>query len=638
MCSGPRGGVSIGRLPFSAADRGSEPRFTKLEGGDIGLDAPYSYSVMAIMDVTTFRSVAVGDVHNDGWQDVLVSSESGAALFANQGGGSFIRQALGVEGLQDLLVVNASLVDLDDDGWLDLYLASYTDGNWIVYNREGVFSGSPLVRLPNRAGAVISPAASFGDPDRDGDLDIAIGNWSYDGIRGVPQTNPESQNVLLRNGSAGFDVEGLPGAPGATYSALFTDFTGDGLPDLAMSNDHGVPDHFYLGDGGGGLRLIKRADEIIPYTGRQSMGFHTADIDNDLRPEMYISNVSGRGGDTELRLQAQGEMDCDDFTSPLAVSKCHDIATVHTLINTSRRRRDLTVCEEVGETFQDDCLAVHLVDIAFRRGDPSLCNSYPDGWERLADICRRSAASKHSGKFGGAQPGPDLPPVIMGTNVLLTPSDDGPMVDRAKHFGIEVGGWTWNAKFADLDDNGLQDLFVANGTLASSLREPNLLYLQESPGTFTDRTAALGVGSFMPAGGYAYIDIENAGDVDIVLAPAVGPLLVYRNDLSRGNAIDFELRDHVGNRFGIGSTVIIRYGRDGQQQQMRELQSGGGHLSFDSPVLHFGLGDVDQVNRVEVLWSTGERTALEGPFAAGARYVLTRTATGTVENATSASQ
>jgi len=84
------------------------------------------------------------------------------------------------------------------------------------------------------------------------------------------------------------------------------------------------------------------------------------------------------------------------------------------------------------------------------------------------------------------------------------------------------------------------------------------------------------------------------------------------------------LRDHEGNRFGIGSKIIIRGGEDGQDAQLVEIQSGGGFISFDPAVAHFGLGTADSIDSIEILWSTGERSVLQGPFAAGAHYVVTR--------------
>jgi hypothetical protein len=87
---------------------------------------------------------------------------------------------------------------------------------------------------------------------------------------------------------------------------------------------------------------------------------------------------------------------------------------------------------------------------------------------------------------------------------------------------------------------------------------------------------------------YTYVDIENDGDLDIV------------------------------------TTGHIYYGENKERHQVRETKSGGGFLSFDPPVAHFGLGKYDRVNKVEVMWSTGEKTTIDKEFLANKRYAITR--------------
>ena len=92
---------------------------------------------------------------------------------------------------------------------------------------------------------------------------------------------------------------------------------------------------------------------------------------------------------------------------------------------------------------------------------------------------------------------------------------------------------------------------------------------------------------------------------------------------STANRIVVELRDQVGNRFGIGSKILLHYA-GGTRHQMREIQASGGFLSFDAPIAYFGLGDAQRVERIEVQWSTGERTELTGDFSTGGRYIIHR--------------
>ena len=123
---------------------------------------------------------------------------------------------------------------------------------------------------------------------------------------------------------------------------------------------------------------------------------------------------------------------------------------------------------------------------------------------------------------------------------------------------------------------------------------------------------------------FSVVDLDNDGDLDLVTNAVNGPLRVFRNNAQSRRALSVELRDHRGNRFGIGSKVEIHYGENGGRHQVRELKAGGGFLSYDPPIAHFGLDAFEEVARIEVLWSTGERSVLEGPFAADARYRVER--------------
>ncbi len=175
-----------------------------------------------------------------------------------------------------------------------------------------------------------------------------------------------------------------------------------------------------------------------------------------------------------------------------------------------------------------------------------------------------------------------------------------------------------------MNNDEWQDLFVVNGEFASSTRESNIFFLNKNGAGFEDATETFGLESFMATTSYSYVDIDNDGDLDIVVVPVWGPVAIYLNDVGGRNAIAFEIRDDVGNHFGIGTKIIIHYGPDGGRQQLRELQAGGGFVSYDAPIVHFGLGQFDSVDFVEIRWSTDETTIVHADVAAGARYVLTR--------------
>ena len=252
---------------------------------------------------------------------------------------------------------------------------------------------------------------------------------------------------------------------------------------------------------------------------------------------------------------------------------------------------------------------------------PEYCESLARGWPLLADICRQYFVPIES-------PSPELQeqaiPSVRNRNILFARNESGRYEDHAKVLGIEHAGWAWNAKFADLDNDEWQDLFVVTGGLFARLRHPSAFFRNLGGKGFANRTEEAGLHSWLDTLAYTYTDMDNDGDLDMIVVPTAGPVSLYRNNNQLGRAIAFELRDRTGNRFGIGSRISIHYGNG--RHQMRDIQASGGFLSFDAPIAYFGLGDYQAIDRVEVVWSTGETSVLSEPLAAGARYRITRDA------------
>ena len=185
---------------------------------------------------------------------------------------------------------------------------------------------------------------------------------------------------------------------------------------------------------------------------------------------------------------------------------------------------------------------------------------------------------------------------------------------------------SWNAKFADLDNDEWQDIYVATGELIhwGNVFQPNIFFHNYEGQYFQAEQEEFGLEDVGITPSYTYIDIDNDGDLDIVSAPINEPLKIFINNETNNNSITFEFRDKKGNHFGIGNKVYIYYGKNNERYQVRQIKSGGGFLSFDSPITHFGLGQYDRVNKVKIVWSTGEKTTLDKEFLANKKYVITR--------------
>ncbi|HKV43030.1 MAG TPA: CRTAC1 family protein [Blastocatellia bacterium] len=190
----------------------------------------------------------------------------------------------------------------------------------------------------------------------------------------------------------------------------------------------------------------------------------------------------------------------------------------------------------------------------------------------------------------------------------------------------------WGTKFFDYDNDGWADLFVANGHVypqTEVYRQPRLLYRNNSDGTFSEISARFGPALTEPrvSRGAAFGDIDNDGDVDVVVTDLDDYPQVLRND--GGNANNSVLIKTVGvksNRDGIGARVKVV---SGDLSQIDEVRSGGSYLSQNDLRLHFGLGKRTKIDLIEVHWPSGAVDKIAG---AGVNRILTvREGKGLVE-------
>jgi uncharacterized membrane protein YraQ (UPF0718 family) len=614
-------GIEISATQLKPPVAGSGPLFKRVLGAEVGIDQPYQFSVLRwSQPFSEFGGIASGDVNNDGWADVVVSSQSGAYLYANVNG-NFEQQEIDIPGLHDQFVANVALVDIDNDGWLDLVYSTYRNGTYLVYNNQGVFSVENQVQLPNQKDAWVSAAVGFGDLDEDGRLDIVLGNWTLGSAlsrQNIGRTT--SRNVVLMNRSSGFEMSELAGPDGETLTVLLSDWNDDGHLDLIVGNDFAVPDIYYIGDGKGGMQLVTKGDGIIPVSALLTMSATTADINNDLKPEIYIGNVSG----TDHSKMARIPNICADSEGTALHDECVEVRGNQQLMNTSLSSNDPLMCTEFKDSnLVEQCVGMHLNLKSWWKNDPESCHMLQGKLPALSTICEeffRVEDKPIKGAFDNL-----IPQGARRANVLLVPDGNGGFVDQALEFNLREAGWVWNAKFADLDQDEWKDIYIVNGYFNENTqpaRESNHYFHNNQGKGFVDETQAQGMQLFAETAAYTYVDIDNDGDLDILSREVAGPVWAYINNETEGKAIAFELEDERGNRSGIGAKIIIHY--DGKAQ-MREMQASGGFSSFDAPIAHFGLGSHDSVERVEIKWPGGDTTELAGEFKAGQRYVIHRT-------------
>jgi enediyne biosynthesis protein E4 len=168
----------------------------------------------------------------------------------------------------------------------------------------------------------------------------------------------------------------------------------------------------------------------------------------------------------------------------------------------------------------------------------------------------------------------------------------------------------WHAEFADVDNDGRMDLFIAKGNvdqmMTNASKDPNNLLIQQPDGTFVEKADAAGVGTTERSRGAALVDLNSDGLLDLVVVNRRAPMEVWQNDTVTANHwLEVQPRiDAGGNAYAVGAWVEVRAGGRVQDQ---EITVGGGHVSGHLTPLHFGLGPADPAE-VRVTWPDGTRS------------------------------
>ncbi|MFW2541347.1 FG-GAP-like repeat-containing protein [Primorskyibacter sp. 2E107] len=615
--------ITVDAKPFVPPSPAAGTGFTRMEASEIGIDKPVEFTMRDMWPpFWEGRSLSSADYDHDGDTDLAVAStEVGLYLYANDGSGQFARVDVDLGDLADMPIFNAVLADLDNDGWQDLFLATYLDGNYWLRNVEGSFGAEPAKKVPNIPEAPLSMAVSLADIDSDGYLDVALGNWAAGWYRRIP--GEESRNAVLLNKTGALDqaeVTALPGIPGETLSILFSDFDDNGTQDLIVGNDFDVPDYFYRGDGQGGLDMITEPEGLIPHTTTTTMAVKSADMFNEGHSGIYLAQIAGRssGVSRTLKMQPLGRY-CDGIADSDARGVCERNMAIKTWYR-SGNSFDPTYasrCEELEGRYKTECKAMLIKDLAIQRRDPGLCDLIPADQPIPAAYCTLHFKPAR-------QPLPEEIALthqqILRSNVMLE-WQDGKFEDTASERGLDVGGWSWDTKIADFDQDGLQDMYIVNGTWVPNEVSPSNLFFHNTGTGFEEASGPFGLEDYLMTASATAFDMDGDGDLDMITHPVNGPLAVFRNNTQKpGLAI--RLQDGAGNVDGIGARVTL-VGQDGGVQS-RELQLGGGFMSFDAPVAHFGLGAAESAAEARVRWPDGAVTVLAGPILPGRQYTVTR--------------
>ncbi|HEX5168385.1 MAG TPA: VCBS repeat-containing protein [Cyclobacteriaceae bacterium] len=522
--------------------------------------------------------VATGDMNDDGLIDVYFTSNMGDnKLYLNKGNMSFqdITESSGTSAREGPWKTGVTMVDINGDGKLDLYLCysgMLPDEKRV--NQLFINEGNDEQGLPHfteqaakygLASAAYSNQAYFFDYDRDGDLDALLLNHNPHNLpilnevstaQMIKKDNPFMGVRLFRQSNEHFDD--VTQKTGISSSELtyglgigISDLNNDGWLDFYISNDYSVPDYLYINNQNG--TFSDKLKECIGHNSQFSMGNDVADVNNDGLP---------------------------------------DIITLDMLPEDNHRQKLLLA---------------------------------PDNYAKF-DLNVRSGFYYQYMR-----------------NMLQLNNGNETFSEIGQLAGISNTDWSWAALLADYDNDGWKDLFVTNGYLRDYTnldfikymddyvktkgrlqREDVLEIISRMPASnvvnyifhndnglnYINKTDDWGMNRFSNSNGAAYADLDNDGDLDIIVNNINQPAFIYRNESSNdpnNNYLQIKLRGSGKNTQGIGAKITISCkGR----KQFLEQSLTRGYLSSVSPVLHFGLGKENLVDTLNIVWNGGKQQVL----------------------------
>jgi enediyne biosynthesis protein E4 len=490
----------------------------------------------------------------------------------------------------------AALTDYDSDGDLDLYLVN---GSAIelppgaqpptdrLYRNDGGFRFTDVTVAAGLGDTGWGGGSLAGDLDHDGDPDLLVTNFG--------------SNVLYRNNADGTftDVTAAAGLEDRRWhsSAAFGDLDSDGFLDIYIANHavYRVEDPPRLPCFWKGIQiacgpLAHRPATHLVYRNRGDLSF--ADVSDS-------SGVSSKPG-----FGFGVVMDYFDDDDRLDVYVANDLSGNFLFLNRTAAKGDIL-----------------FEDVSALSGA-----GFVEGGREQAGM------GVDSGDFNG-DGRPDLHTTNFSDDYNTLYRNDGSGLFTEASFEARLGESTlpylgWATAFADFDFDSDLDLFVVNGHIypeadrfqsGTWYAQPNRLFENLDDGTFRDISVRSGLVEKRLGRGAALGDVDEDGDLDVVVANMHSLPALLRNDGgNRRNWVRFLLVGRESNRDGVGARVVVEAGG---RSQTRTSKSGGGYLSSHDPRLYFGLGDARTVERLRVLWPSGGVEVFES-LPAGRGYIV----------------
>lgn len=460
--------------------------------------------------------------------------------------------------------------DLNQDGLLDLVFANLNGPASIFWNRgELNFEKELLPDLNSRAVNIV-------DVTGDGRLDIVFTH--------IVSSLTYWENTGTEGGRALFERIHLPGVRELAHSMAWGDLDGDGSLDLVTGSydaelSLNLGNTFLFSDGAGVYYYAQISGKFIPIRlskTSQALVIALLDVNRDGQRDILVGNDFSMPDMTWVR-----QAECWQSASPFLTTSKH------------------TMNFDWGDIDNDGTYELFATDMAPYQDDE--IEMVP--WLMMMEMMMPDQVSEDD--------------LQVPMNVLLMQNADGSYQNWAMISGLGTSGWAWSSKFGDLNQDGLLDLYAVNGMidaemfhalLGNELVEENQAY-QNVGGSFFEPAPEWNLASTESGRGMSMADLDNDGDLDIVINNLRSSAQLFENQLCGGHSLQVDLRwPDSQNPFSIGAQLKLNTTAG---TYLRDVRAASGYLSGDSARIHFGVPDDAQLISLEIIWPDGQTSVVE---------------------------
>ena len=569
-------GFALGTLLFLRCDIGNSPKvklFSNLASSETNITFTNILKENDSLNYFTYSSmymgggVATGDFNNDSLIDIFFTGNMVTnKLYLNKGNWIFedITRNAKIGG-DKRWYTGVTIVDINADGWLDIYLSVSGKGGNLknqLYINNGDLSFSESASQYGIDDSGSSIQSVFFDYDKDGDLDLYIANYpiaptdssnSYYKRKMMRPLESETDHLYRNNGNGSFtrvSKEAGVANYGLSLGVSVGDYNNDGWDDIYISNDFSTPDRFFINNHNGTFSEVLK--ESTQQTSYYAMGSDVADFNNDGLLDFIQVDMTPE--DNRRAKSNMASMSNHSFWN--TINSGFHYQYMHNVLQLNR-----------GIT---------------RKGLPHFSNI-----SKLAKV--------------------------------------------------SLTDWSWAPLFVDLDNDGWKDIFISNGikrdinnkdffenlrnefalgnktnvNVESIPSEPieNNVFRNNTDLTFEEVGKTWGLNHKGFSNGVAYADLDNDGDLDLVVNNLDEIASVYRNNAekTKNHFMRFILKGSKQNPNGIGTKVQVF---NDEEQQLQQLTLTRGFQSAVEPIIHFGLGFNDRIDSIIVSWPDGKQQRL----------------------------